>query len=134
MAKLRFCRHTDTELTSFGGAVPIYPAFVSGRLACFSAASITLAQQKKCGANLSANRPDIVHVQNLFPLLSPSVIVEARRAGVPVVMTVQNYRLLCPNGLHLRNGKVCEKCCRGHEFFCALHNCERSLPKSIGYA
>jgi glycosyltransferase involved in cell wall biosynthesis len=79
-------------------------------------------------------RPDIVHVQNVYPLISPSVLVACRRAGVPVVMTLQNYRLVCPSGLHQRNGRICEKCCGGREYWCVLHNCEESLPKSLGYA
>ncbi|EAW35499.1 glycosyltransferase [Lyngbya sp. PCC 8106] len=53
---------------------------------------------------------DIVHVQNFFPLISPSVYYAARSAGVPVVQTLRNYRLICPNGLFFRQGKVCEDC------------------------
>jgi glycosyltransferase involved in cell wall biosynthesis len=53
---------------------------------------------------------DIVHVQNFFPLISPSVYYAAKAEGVPVVQTLRNYRLLCPNALFFRNGKVCEDC------------------------
>jgi glycosyltransferase involved in cell wall biosynthesis len=83
---------------------------------------------------LREDRPDVVHVHNLFPLISPSVLGECRRAGVPVVMTVHNYRLVCPNGLHLLNGQVCEKCVGGREYQCALNRCEGGRLKSLGYA
>lgn len=53
---------------------------------------------------------DIVHVQNFFPLISPSVYYAAKSEKVPVVQTLRNYRLLCPNGLFFRNGNVCEDC------------------------
>ncbi|OUL31390.1 glycosyltransferase [Nostoc sp. 106C] len=53
---------------------------------------------------------DIVHVQNFFPLISPSIYYAAKAEGVPVVQTLRNYRLLCPNGLFFRDGKVCEDC------------------------
>ncbi len=53
---------------------------------------------------------DIVHVQNFFPLISPSVYYAAKEVGVPVVQTLRNYRLLCPNALFFRQGKVCEDC------------------------
>jgi glycosyltransferase involved in cell wall biosynthesis len=53
---------------------------------------------------------DIVHVQNYFPLISPSVYYAAKAAGVPVVQTLRNYRLLCPNALFFRDGEVCEDC------------------------
>jgi len=88
---------------------------------------------------IEEQRPDVVHVHNLYPLISPSVLVECRRAGVPVVMTVHNYRLVCPNGLHLaRNGtsrgEVCERCLGGREYWCVLRNCEGDLLKSVAYA
>ena len=56
-------------------------------------------------------RPDIVHVHNLFYTASPAVIRAAKRRGVPVVMTLHNFRLVCVNGLLMREGKVpCETC------------------------
>lgn len=53
---------------------------------------------------------DIVHVQNFFPLISPSVHYAAKAQGVPVVQTLRNYRLFCPNALFFRDGQVCEDC------------------------
>lgn len=53
---------------------------------------------------------DVVHVQNFFPLISPSVYYAAQAEDVPVVQTLHNYRLLCPNGLFFREGRVCEDC------------------------
>lgn len=53
---------------------------------------------------------DVVQVQNFFPLISPSVYYAASDGGIPVVQTLRNYRLLCPNGLFFRNGHVCEDC------------------------
>jgi glycosyltransferase involved in cell wall biosynthesis len=53
---------------------------------------------------------DLVHVQNFFPLISPSVYYAARAHNVPVVQSIRNYRLICPNGLFFRDGRVCEDC------------------------
>lgn len=53
---------------------------------------------------------DLVHVQNFFPLISPSVYYAAKAERVPVVQTLRNYRLLCPNALFFRDGRVCEDC------------------------
>lgn len=53
---------------------------------------------------------DVLHVQNFFPLLSPSVYYAAKKHGVAVVQTLRNYRLLCPNVFFYRDGHVCEDC------------------------
>ena len=55
-------------------------------------------------------RPDLVHVHNSFPLVSPSVYWAAQAQGLPVVQTLHNFRLLCPQGMLLRNGSICEDC------------------------
>jgi glycosyltransferase involved in cell wall biosynthesis len=53
---------------------------------------------------------EVLHVQNFFPLLSPSVYYAAKKHGVAVVQTLRNYRLLCPNVFFYRDGRVCEDC------------------------
>jgi glycosyltransferase involved in cell wall biosynthesis len=68
------------------------------------------ASKQQVSAEIAHFRPDVVHVHNFFPLLSPSVYDACRDAGVPVVQTVHNYRLGCLNAILLRNGKVCEDC------------------------
>jgi glycosyltransferase involved in cell wall biosynthesis len=59
---------------------------------------------------IERTRPDVMHVHNTFPLLSPAVYYAARDKAVPVVQTLHNYRLLCPTGLLFREGHVCESC------------------------
>lgn len=84
---------------------------------------------------LARERPELVQVQNLYPFLSPSILLACRDAGVPVVMRCPNYRLFCPSGLHLREGRICDDCLGpGREWHCLRHNCEGSWPKSAGYA
>ena len=65
---------------------------------------------KAVSHRLKQEQPDIVHVQNFFPLISPSVHYAALHQHVPVIQTLRNYRLLCPNALFFRNGQVCEDC------------------------
>jgi glycosyltransferase involved in cell wall biosynthesis len=55
-------------------------------------------------------RPQVVHFHNTFPLISPAAYYVARAGGAAVVQTLHNYRLLCPNALFFRNGRVCEDC------------------------
>lgn len=78
--------------------------------------------------------PDIINVHNVFPLISPAALFEARRAGIPVVMTIHNFRLICPTGLFMRDGRPCELCLeRGNEWACLRHNCENAHFKSLAY-
>lgn len=64
-------------------------------------------------ALIRAERPEVVHCNNIFPLVSPSVYYAARAEGVPVVQNLRNYRMYCLNGLFFRDGKVCEECLGG---------------------
>lgn len=83
---------------------------------------------------LSLHSYDVVHVQNFFPIISPSVYYAARDAGIPVVQTLHNYRLLCPNGLFYRDGQVCTDCLGKPIPFSGIqHRCYRkSLFASAG--
>ncbi len=84
---------------------------------------------------LRRERPDVVNVHNLYPFISPAALRECRKAGVPVVMTIHNFRLMCPTGLFMRGGAPCELCLeRGDEWGCVRYNCEHSMLKSVGYA
>lgn len=107
-----------------------------GRSRAFFSGIFSLSSQFAFRAFLNEARPDVVHIHNVFPLISPSVLLECRRAGVPVVMSVHNYRLVCPTGLHMskRSARICEKCCGGREYWCVLKNCEGNIVKSLGYA
>ena len=55
-------------------------------------------------------RPDIVHVHNFFPLLSPSIYDACQRRRIPVVQTLHNYRLICPKAMLFRDNQLCEVC------------------------
>jgi len=70
-------------------------------------------------------RPDVIHVHNTFPLISPSLYWAAERAGVPVVQTLHNFRLLCPQAMLLRDGRVCEDCVGRLPWRGALRACYR---------
>jgi len=68
------------------------------------------AERRRCRAAIREFRPDVVHVHNTFPMLSPSVLAACSDEGVPVVMTLHNFRLACANGMLLRDGAPCELC------------------------
>lgn len=89
-------------------------------------------QRRRLGALLAAEQVDVVHVHNTFPRISPAVIGACRAAGVPVVHTLHNYRLLCAAGIFLRDGAPCEDCVgRALPWPAVVHRCyHSSLPRT----
>lgn len=76
---------------------------------------------------------DILHVQNFFPLISPSVYAAARSRGAAVVQTLRNYRLLCPVGTLFRDGQVCEDCVGRRVAWPGIwHRCYRQSAAASG--
>ena len=84
------------------------------------------AAQRDLAAVLAEHRPDVVHLHNPYPLLSPQVVRTAHDSGVPVVQTVHNYRQVCSSGLYFRDGHNCRDC-RGKAFGwpAVVHRCYR---------
>lgn len=106
-----------------------------GKLRSFFMALYNPHAIKEIKEVLRVEQPDLVHVHNLFPLISPAILPVIKREGIPIVMTVHNYRLVCPNGLFFSQGKICEACVgKNKEWNCITRNCESSYFKSIGYA
>lgn len=107
---------------------------VSRKFGAFFSGIYSPGARRRMEGILGRETFDLVQVQNLYPLLSPSVLGPCHSRGFPVVMRCPNYRLLCPNGLHLSHGRVCELCLGGREWHCVMQNCLESRFKSVGYA
>ncbi|PFR30915.1 glycosyl transferase [Bacillus cereus] len=74
---------------------------------------------------LLKNKPDVVHIHNFFPILSPAVYYACSKLKIPVVQTLHNYRLLCPSAMFMRENKICESCLKGSLFNSIKHGCYR---------
>lgn len=77
-------------------------------------------------------RPDLIHAHNTFPLISPALYWAAARAGVPVVQTLHNFRLLCPQAMLLRDGQVCEDCVGHFPWRGVVRRCYRDSAAQSG--
>ena len=82
--------------------------------------------REKLREAISIFRPDIVHVHNFFPQLSPSIYDACADEGVAVVQTLHNYRLICPGALLMRDGNICEQCITGSPYQAAVYGCYRN--------
>ncbi|MGV8892080.1 MAG: glycosyltransferase [Burkholderiaceae bacterium] len=102
-------------LRAYGHTVELYRRH-NDELAHMSravAAVSTIWSQRSVGEMKSACeifRPDLIHAHNTFPLISPALYWMADRKQIPVVQTLHNFRLICPQAMFLREGKVCEDC------------------------
>jgi glycosyltransferase involved in cell wall biosynthesis len=86
----------------------------------------SLEAQRDIKEILREHRPQVLHVQNSFPLMSPSIYYAAKSEGVPVVQSIRNYRLFCTNALFYRDNEVCEDCMgRRIAWPGILHKCYR---------
>lgn len=70
-------------------------------------------------------KPEVIHVHNTFPLISPSLYWAAAKAGIPIVQTLHNFRLICPQAMFLRESKVCEDCLGKVPWRGVVHGCYR---------
>jgi glycosyltransferase involved in cell wall biosynthesis len=59
---------------------------------------------------ITIERPDVCHVHNVFPLITPVVYEVCEAMSIPVVQTLHNYKMICTNSLLFKDGEVCEKC------------------------
>ncbi|WP_068498647.1 glycosyltransferase family 4 protein [Paenibacillus kribbensis] len=88
-------------------------------------ATWSLPEFKRIQKLLLQVKPDVVHVHNFFPVISPSVYHACERLGIPVVQTLHNYRLICPAATFMRGNEVCEKCLHGTLLHSIRHGCYR---------
>ena len=98
---------------------------VGRRLTTFLRAPYDRARGEWAAKLVDHVRPDIVHVHNFFPKLTPAVHEGAASRGAVVVQTLHNYRLLCAGALFLRDGAICEKCLGASRRWAVVHRCYR---------
>lgn len=84
------------------------------------------------GGLINAFKPDVLHVHNTFPLISPSIYWVARQHRLPVVQTLHNFRLVCPQALMLRDDKPCEDCVGKLPWRSVQHACYRGSRVQTG--
>jgi glycosyltransferase involved in cell wall biosynthesis len=92
------------------------------------------AAGRQTRALIEKHRPEVAYVHNLYPMLSTAVLDACRSAGVPTMMNIQDYKMTCPMGQHLRNGKICTKCQTGSVVWSAVHACKGGRLTSAAYA
>ena len=105
---------------------------ISGKLGKLSAAGSLIHSPeavKKISQLIAATKPDLVHCHNIYHQLTPSIIGAAKKLGLPVILTLHDYKPVCPVYVRLKHGQLCSDCLDGG-FFNVLRN--RCADGSIG--
>lgn len=97
----------------------------AGRLRAACAAIFSIASYRRILAILDGFRPDVVHVHNFFPLVSPAVFYACDRKRVPSVFTLHNYRIVCPTALLMHDGSVTERSLQDGPWWAVSHGVYR---------
>ncbi len=115
---------TNMDFHSTGIARFFYPFKIIYSLEAF----------KKIGKVLDSFKPDIVHMNNINFQLTPSIIYAIKKRNIPLVQTVHDYQMICPNHLlySLKETKPCERCINGSKLNCFKYGCiHGSKAKSL---
>jgi len=79
--------------------------------------------RRKIEALIEATKPDVAHLHSIYHQLSPSIFGALRRHRIPTVLTLHDYKLVCPSSLMFANGSICERCRGGKFYHAVLQGC-----------
>ncbi len=110
-AQTNLLRQNNHEVIAYTRSSNDVDAFsLAQKIAFFPQAVYSRRTYREVRQLVETERPDIAHVHNVFPLISPSVYHAIKDAGIPIIQTIHNFRFLCPNGLFYTRGRICERC------------------------
>jgi glycosyltransferase involved in cell wall biosynthesis len=110
---VRFEKHSEA----------IYQEGVTAKIRAASDASYSKSVYRELTQLLQTTRPDLAHFHAHFPLLSPSAFQACIDSGIPVVVTLHNFRLNCAAGTLFRDSMICEKCWGASPWPAVRHRC-----------
>lgn len=88
--------------------------------------------RKKIQQLLSNHRPDLVHLNNIYHQISPSILHTIQKHRIPSVMTIHDLKMVCAVYAMYNSGKICEACKDGKYYHCFLNQCvKNSRLKSL---
>ena len=110
------------------------PEGLRGRVQAFASSIYARGAVREFTRMVDDFAPDLVHAHELFPLISAWILPHCTRRGIPVVVSLYDYRFSCPVVTHVSGGSICTRCAGGREYWAVLKNCRGSVPESIGLA
>jgi len=130
-ATIRVMREHGVPVEVFTRDSRDLPKNFRGRLTAATSAFYAAEGVREFRKVLDSFQPDLVHVWDVFPLISPWIFPLCSRRKTAVVMTCDDYFLTCPARNHFREGKICTQCLGRREFYAILHNCRHNFAESV---
>jgi glycosyltransferase involved in cell wall biosynthesis len=94
----------------------------------------SLAARRAIGRLVRARRPDVAHLHNVYHQLTLSIVDELASQGVPVVMTLHDYKIVCPAYTLYTEHAPCRRCVQGHPLHAIPHRCIRGSTAASALA
>lgn len=133
-ATVTLLRERGHEVTTFWRDSKVLEGW-RGKLRAFVTGLYAPRALQDFTTTLDRVRPDVVHAQEVYPLITPWIFRLCRRRGIRTVLTCHDYRMTCPICTHLRAGRICKLCLeQGWEWPCIRHHCQGNHGQSIAYA
>ena len=82
--------------------------------------------KKKIEELIRIEKPDIAHIQNIHHHITPSIFKTLKKNGIPIVWTLHDYTIICPNTSFLSKGEICEKCKKRKYFWPSIVKCKKN--------
>ena len=130
---INLCRRRGLDIIVFERDSKLLPEGIRGQFTAFTNGIYAGSTVREFGLALQLSRPDVVHVHELFPLISPWILPRCAAFNIPVVMTCYDFRLTCPIATHHNKNGICYECAPGREYRAVVNNCRDSLPESVAY-
>ena len=131
---MQLCRRMGYTIDTFTRTSDQLPHNLWGRVQAGIGALYDPSSVRDFSARMDSFRPDVVHVYDYFPLISPWIAPLCVQRRVPIVMHCVHYRLTCPVATHFSHGELCTRCTGGREYWAVIRNCRGNLPESITVA
>ena len=133
-AVIQMCVQRGLDVRVFERDSKNLPQGIIGKFQAFFDGIYAKSAIKEFIQILQSFRPDVVHVHELYPMISPWILPYCTSAGIPVVMTCYDFRITCPIATHHNKNGICHDCIGGKEYKAVFNNCRNSLPESLAYA
>lgn len=131
---MQLCREMGLTVEAFTRSSDDLPHNFQGRLEAGIGAVYPKTGLRQFTSVLEGFQPDVVHLYDYFPLISPWMAPLCAKRGIPVVMHCVHYRLTCPVATHFSHGELCTRCTDGREYWAVLRNCRENLVESVTLA